>query len=212
MRSVPTELNDELLKEASFLVKLVELYFSSTLYITDCDVDLFYDDTLYQSRGFSFPSAEFSLSPRIDQVTLEFDNVELEFSSIALNQEIRGKKAIIKQAALQAPAKVVAVSTFFMGVVDSCRIRDQRASMNVANPWVYWKRKTPRRSHQSTCPWQFKHNETCRYSGTEEWCDQTYARCAVLGNTVNFGGFRWLPSLINKKLYWGRGMPVKSEE
>ena len=44
----------------------------------------------------------------------------------------------------------------------------------------------------------------CLYAGAETWCDRTYARCTVLGNTDNFGGFRWLPSIIDKEVWWGR--------
>jgi len=44
----------------------------------------------------------------------------------------------------------------------------------------------------------------CLYAGGETWCDRTYARCLVLGNTDNFGGFRWLPSIIDKEIWWGR--------
>jgi hypothetical protein len=35
------------------------------------------------------------------------------------------------------------------------------------------------------------------------WCDQSYKRCEDLGNTDNFGGFRWLPYLLNRSFKWG---------
>lgn len=44
----------------------------------------------------------------------------------------------------------------------------------------------------------------CAYLGSEAWCDQSYARCCNLGNSGNFGGFRFLPSLMEKDIWWGR--------
>jgi hypothetical protein len=44
----------------------------------------------------------------------------------------------------------------------------------------------------------------CAYLGDETWCDQSYARCVTLGNSDNFGGFRFLPSLMEKDIWWGK--------
>lgn len=40
---------------------------------------------------------------------------------------------------------------------------------------------------------------------TYAWCDHSYERCAQMSNSDNFGGFRWLPFLQDKILWWGRG-------
>ncbi|MEW5805026.1 MAG: hypothetical protein AB1847_23315 [bacterium] len=208
MRSLPAQLNTELLKEASFLVHLVDLYFSSTVYYTDLDVNVVWEGHTYLSWGLSFSTAEFLLAPQIDKISVEFDNVSGEMTSFVLNQEVRGKKCCIRLAALAAPASVLAASTKFAGVIDSCSIDHQRARFEVYNPWLFWKRKTPRRIHQATCPWAFKSTGLCQYEGSETWCDQSYDRCLELGNTENFGGFRFLPSLINKQIWWGRS-PVR---
>ncbi len=37
----------------------------------------------------------------------------------------------------------------------------------------------------------------------QTWCDFTPARCVVLTNYVNFGGFQWLLDLKNKDITWG---------
>lgn len=204
MRSLPAQLNTELLKEASFLAHLVEFYFSSTIYHTDLDIDVLWNSHTYQSRGLSFSAAEFSLSPQIDKISVELDNVNGEFSSFALGEEVRGKKCVIRLAALSAPATVLAASAKFAGVIDSCSIDHQRAKFEVYNPWLFWKRKTPRRNHQASCPWSFKSAGLCQYNGSETWCDQSFDRCMAVNNQDNFGGFRFLPSLVNKQIWWGR--------
>ena len=48
---------------------------------------------------------------------------------------------------------------------------------------------------------------TCRYSGSGTWCDKSWDRCVTLGNSINFGGFRWLTGLQEKTIYWGRHAP-----
>lgn len=204
MRSLPAQLNTELLKEASFLTHLVEMHLSSTVYYTDLDVDVIYQGHTYLSWGLSFSAAEYSLTPQIDKISVEFDNVNGEFSAFALGEEVRGKKCVIRLAALSAPATILAASTKFAGVIDSCSIDHQRAKFEVYNPWLFWKRKTPRRIHQATCPWPFKSAGLCQYTGSETWCDQSYDRCLALENMSNFGGFRFLPSLVNKQIWWGR--------
>jgi hypothetical protein len=45
---------------------------------------------------------------------------------------------------------------------------------------------------------------TCRYTGAETWCDRSWDRCSTLANTVNFGGFRYLPSIVGKQIFWGQ--------
>jgi len=47
---------------------------------------------------------------------------------------------------------------------------------------------------------------TCRYAGAEAWCDRSWERCLALTNTINSGGFRWLPGLFDKEINWGSGV------
>lgn len=45
---------------------------------------------------------------------------------------------------------------------------------------------------------------TCRYNGASTWCDFSWDRCLTLSNTTNFGGFRWLSYIVDKKIWWGK--------
>jgi hypothetical protein len=44
----------------------------------------------------------------------------------------------------------------------------------------------------------------CAYIGSETWCDQSYDRCSALGNADNFGGMRFIPSIAEKEIWWGK--------
>ena len=208
MRSIPTELNTELLKEANYIAHLIELYFSTTIYYTDLDQDIFYGGNQYISRGLNFDNLNYSLTTQIDRISFEVDNVDLSFSSFVLNQELRGKICTIRLAALEVDAKkinVIGATQLFSGIIDGCTVDEQKASFDVYSPLILWRKKTPRRIHQGTCPWLFKGEDgLCGYSGDETWCDQTFGRCNHLNNKANFGGFRWLPGLQNKQIWWGK--------
>jgi hypothetical protein len=39
---------------------------------------------------------------------------------------------------------------------------------------------------------------------TYSWCDHSYESCDRMGNTLNFGGFKWLIYLQDKEFTWGR--------
>jgi len=49
----------------------------------------------------------------------------------------------------------------------------------------------------------------CPYVSSETWCDKSYDRCNTLGQTNNFGGFRWLPAIQEKDIWWGGYGPDK---
>lgn len=362
MRTVPLALQSELIKEANALCHLIELYLSSTYRFTDFDFALTYDANTYTSRGLSVSAAEYSVSPQVDKLTLQVDNVDKTFSAIILAQEVRGKKCVVRLAALKGrdvvinggfefgdtegwtlyvdtgagaaatvaanafeiwegryrglvtitnggvaeddiqlhqpvgsivnthqykvsfaakavanrtikvkvlknvspytnyglnqsvsltpswkhfdytwtanqsaadarlgfylgndtnnvsldvieavpvtdrppPATVLAVSVIFSGVIDRCTLDQQRVRFDVFNPFIFWQRKVPRRLHSPTCPWPFKDATFCKYSGVEAWCDKSFDRCEALGVSDNFGGFRFLPALVNRKIWWGR--------
>jgi hypothetical protein len=45
---------------------------------------------------------------------------------------------------------------------------------------------------------------TCKYAGEETTCDRSWDRCDELGNTENFGGFRWVTAAQGRQLWWGQ--------
>lgn len=107
--------------------------------------------------------------------------------------------------------RTLTTQEFMRGILSSWELCDDNiAKITVKNELVLWSKKVLR-THTPTCPWVFwsggvavSGHPECRYSGAETWCDQTYDRCLQLSNTDNFGGFRFIPSLIDKEIWWGR--------
>jgi hypothetical protein len=79
--------------------------------------------------------------------------------------------------------------------------------ITLTHEFVLWN-KEPLRTQSSSCQWTFKGTE-CGYSGEAGWCDKSYDRCKKLSNPDNFGGFRFLPEIAEKEIWWGR-YPTKA--
>ena len=203
MKGLPAELTAELVKEYHAISHLFELSFATTYHWTDSDIDVYYDKTWWTSKGISFDAATFSASPKVDSIEFLIDNVDLAISTIVMAQEIRGKACTIYRVALDKNMTVLGSTKLFVGFVDSIEIDGKRARFSIYNHFIRWKMATPRRLHQATCAWTFK-GASCTYQGAETWCDHSWERCVALGNSQNFGGFRWLPGLVDKQVWWGR--------
>lgn len=206
MPLVPIELQTELQKEANFLKHLICIGTDTPLYFTDLDVDVWFEDTQYIAWGLSVQEISYSLTATVDRLDIQLDDVDSTFTALALNEEIRGKRLTVHKVALDSHAQVIGAAKFFSGIIDEFSGDDKNGvmRMQVYSPLILWKRRTPRRIHQATCPWEYGDSETCRYVGTMGRCDQSYAACSERANTLNFGGFRFLPSLQNKQIWWGR--------
>ena len=97
----------------------------------------------------------------------------------------------------------VHVQEFLRGIIGGWQLYDENTlKITITNELVLWNKK-PLRIQMSSCPWVFKGTE-CAYSGGESTCDQTYERCRFLGNTDNFGGDRFINSMMQKEIWWGR--------
>lgn len=79
---------------------------------------------------------------------------------------------------------------------------DSACRITLTHEFVLWN-KSPLRRQSSSCQWPFKGVE-CAYSGVETWCDKSHDRCSALGNAMQFGGFRFLPAVMEKEIWWGR--------
>jgi hypothetical protein len=203
LRGLPAELIAELVKECHFQRHLYKFSFSSILRYTDADIDIYYGGYWWLSRGIEFDAAKYSASPRVDNITLDIDDVDRTFKTIVLSEEIRGKECLIYKVALDKNMAVLGASILFLGYCDAFENDNQRHQQEVFNHFIRWKMLTPRHIHGADCRVTFK-STRCGYTGAETWCDHSWERCVVLSNKINFRGFRWLPYLIEKPIWWGR--------
>jgi len=228
MRNCDPDFSAELEKEMLSSFHLIEFTLRNDTYrFTDGDVPVYYAGVRYDPRDFEFDNLAISSSLSVDRTTLTIDNADLVLSAMLLGEDCRNRPVTLYQGlrlsaegmqmlfeagvAFEAGVDFEQVrgttgyvaEIIFRGVVEGWRIGEKTALIDVCNEMIIWSKKTLRKQG-SSCPWTFKGEEECRYAGSETWCDQTYERCAALLNTDNFGAERFLPAVIEKKLYWGK--------
>lgn len=187
----------------------LELQFDTTVRYTDADVDLYINTTVsgsdykFETMPFEIGKIGYSAKSSVDKLKIDIQNVDLTMSATLLNEDIMNKWGLVyigfyddDNVLISEPIKV------FEGLVSTWKLTEMKASITLVNEFIFWNKKVMRK-HQGTCRWAFKGTE-CGYSGIESWCDQSYARCETLNNRDNFGGFRFLPDLEERKIYWGK--------
>jgi len=172
----------------------------TTLYYTTLDIDIAWDGTLYLTEEFKVDPISYSADMSVDKYNLEFSNVDLGFSAILLGNDVTKRPATIYIGAMDGMTPVAA--PVFYGLVGAWEIRGDKAVIPIVDELVYWSKRTLRLPSDK-CPWVFKGPE-CRYDGNSLECDKTYARCSVLFNTDNYGGFRFFPDIEEKEVWWGK--------
>jgi hypothetical protein len=142
----------------------------------------------------------------IDRAQVNLQNVDLAMSGIILNETITNRVVKIYFGALDASNQIIALEKMFHGFVTAWGgMTPKQCPLTLGNYFMFWSKRSLRLA-QATCPWAFKggtENPECGYSGTATKCNKTWRKCQALGNTANFGGFRWLPGIEEKKIWWG---------
>jgi hypothetical protein len=232
MRDLTSFIEAALASEQGKMFWFLELQFNTVLRYTDCDIDLWgvnsfyslltegsdllitegeayliteqgYESNKFETMPFTLSTVNYSAKSSVDSVELEIGNVDLQMSAVFLNEDILNKWGVLKIGFFDSDNQIIHQAfKIFEGLVSTWTLSEPKASITLVNEFILWNKKTLRK-YQSACRWSFKSTE-CGYSGTETWCDQGYARCTALGNVDNFSGFRWLPDLMEKQIYWGR--------
>ncbi len=165
-------------------------------------------DGLYIPLGFKFESINFTLTNVMDDCTIVIDDIDGVLKSIIVANDIRENKASIYFGLLDTDDSLLGSVLMFTGEIDSNDVDETEVRMVIGSIFTRWTNESFSR-HPSSCRWKVFGGIECTYSGTETHCDRSYTRCKTLDdNTANFGGFRWLPSIENKKFQWG---PTQTE-
>jgi len=206
MRDIDSNILAELAKQELRPFYLLDMYIDSTHYrYTDCDVPIVFDSNTYTPLGFSIGGVNYSSQNIVDSVDITIDNLDSVMTSIFIGGTPQGSTVTLALILLDSSYAIVgsASATVFEGTIDTWDLDEERCSITLTSLFSQWAQKTLSK-HSPSCRWkEFKGTE-CGYAGAQTWCDRTYARCQALGNTDNFGGFRWLPSIIDKEIWWGR--------
>jgi len=97
--------------------------------------------------------------------------------------------------------------SLFHGILDSWELSEGRIRLTATNVLNTWQEHSLSR-HSSSCRWRAFKGPECQYVGSAVHCDRSYTRCVELGNQANFGGFRFLPDIVDKEVWWGKDRDV----
>jgi len=173
---------------------------------TDCDVPIVHDTNVYTHRGFRFQSATYSAGRIVDQVQIEIDNLDSVMTSVFVDGTPQDEDVLLMMVVVDDDGTLVEDTDpeiiIFDGQIDSWVLDEEKLKVTVTSALSKWSQKTLSK-HPKSCRWKVFKGTECQYAGGETWCDRTYARCIALSNTANYGGFRFLPSLVDKAIWWG---------
>lgn len=206
MKSFDSNLAAEIAKEAARSFFLIELVFSSTYRYADADIAIWADTggTAYKFDPFPFQieNIDYTGDLGIDNLTVSLSTVDLTMVSAVLNEDVSHKTVNIYFCCTDSIGVPIATEKIFIGVLTAWEMSNEELRITVANELIHWQKKTLR-TCQASCRWVFKGTE-CGYSGSETWCDKSYDRCTALDRSDYFGGFRFLPAIMDREIWWGR--------
>ena len=205
MKTFGASVTAELASEIAIIFHWVVMEFTSTYRYTNADRPIYSGANKYSMRQFEIESSQYDSMMSVDSFDITLDNTDLAMGSIVLNEEVRNKPFSMGFAAMGSDLQPISFVTLFSGFCGNWELLENACRFTVMNKFALWEKQTLRRAH-SSCPWEFKGSE-CGYSGGQSWCDKTYPRCTALANTSNYGGFRWLPSVMEKQIWWGNTPP-----
>ena len=146
----------------------------------------------------------YSLGKIVDQATIQIDNTDDDMTGDFVGLDVQGSDVEITGVYLDANGAIVGTPiTLFAGEVDDWSLVEGAANITIVSQFSQWNLRTFSQA-QSACRWKKFKGTRCGYAGGETWCDRGWNRCNNLGNTANFGGARWLPSIEGKEIWWGR--------
>lgn len=209
MRTINQSILDELAAQELRPFILIHMDIDGTDYrYTDCDVALVSGGNRFDPHPFSLEPVRYSIGHVVDLAKCSFSNLGDTFTAEFVGGDPRGSDVTFQFVALDADYQIiVGALTFFMGEIDGWSLDEEALPIIVSNQFSQWSQRTLSRQSAS-CRWKkFKGDDAdspCMYAGGESWCDRTYARCTALSNTANFGGQRWLPSIMDREIWWGR--------
>ena len=205
MRAINADIITQLASEELRPFLLLAWTIDGTPYrYTDCDVPIYLANT-YSPLGFKFSNVKYSLSNVVDKVDIEIDNLDSAQTAIFVDGTPHGSAVVLSGVFLDSDLKIVNTSavTLFEGEIDSWSLTETSLKVTVTSIFYNWGQRTLSK-HSPSCRWKAFKSTECDYAGASTWCDRTYANCLALEKSTNFGGFRWLPSIMGKEVWWGR--------
>ena len=210
MKAFDSAISAELAKESFQPYWLLDIATTTPMRYTDLDLGTYHDGNLYVSRGMKIGNITSGATVSAEKVEIELDDADQVVTAYLLNEDVRNKAAslyfgVIARTAVGLETQLSRhVQEVWRGLCGGWWLSgDADCTITLTHESIFWKKQVLR-MQSSSCQWPFKGTEECGYSSEAGWCDKSYDRCKKLASSDNFGGFRFIPDLAEKELWWGR--------
>ncbi len=170
-------------------VDLYELYLDSgTLYYADQQID--WGGHTYLAKVKSRSAIKRHDGGEFDRVTVTFANVDRALAQTVLENEIEGRRLIVRKIDRTVAGDSVVL---FVGEMQRpSRIDEETCTIEARQIIGSVEHDAPSRLFSPTCPFEPGEWE-CGEQLAGVPCDKSWSRCVELGNSVRYGGFRFVP-------------------
>ena len=184
---------------------LLEMDLDGTWYrYTNCDVPIRARGVRFEPFPFTAQPLGYDMNKIVTSARIDLDTSDQTLTSLFVGGTPQPGTVELRYVLLDSDYAIISNPiTLFIGTLDKWTMTETLVKVTVANELKTWDRKTLYK-HPASCRWKIFKGDECKYVGAATWCDRSYTRCAALGNTAHFGGFRWGPSLEDKDIWWGR--------
>ena len=201
MKTLAAEFTAELAAETATFAMLLDIELSTPLYRNTLDIPVTTGGNTYTPINMSIDRVTSQGGLAAGYIDTTIDTVDQLMAAAFLGEQVAGKGSLLSVAAIGSNYRVVQSSGSDVVVIASWELTEQDLKITFVNEMILWRKKTLRKC-QVNCQWPFKSAE-CAYAGAATWCDQSYTRCTALGNTANYGGFRFIKATMEKEIRWG---------
>lgn len=189
---------------------LVDLIFSTPIYLSGTEKNVFYNSNSYAPFPFVVENIKNTAGPTPMSLRLSASNLDRSISTAILGEVVQGKEAIVRKAYWYTtnPTTHTDPYIYFRGMIDAVNITEEentaRVEFEVKNDFVRWDKQIPPNQFSATCNWIFKSTTPgCQYTGVESICDRSWSRCSALQNTERFRGCHYMTTIEDKEIWWG---------
>lgn len=169
------------------------------LKFTDWDHKLFFSGDKYVPRGMSIKSINYGESNIVSSLSLVLDDVDRGMYE-TFGELGPGRYPVkLRISVLDELGVILGAYVAFSGFASQWEYTPGSLRLKVSSIFDQWGRVTISR-FSASCRWKVFRGNECKYPGPGAECDRTYSQCVAYENIDNFGGFRWLPSLVNRNI------------
>jgi uncharacterized phage protein (TIGR02218 family) len=155
-RNVPTALTTIVASDLNQPVELYEVALDDqTYYYANAEQDITLGSQVYTALAISRTRVGTSMDSKVDEISVQLDNVDLGFSQLVASKDLQGRNVTIKKVFRDYLGDTANIITLFDGRMDSIAIDQQKILIRIVSWLDAILKKYPGRVYQQQCNYKF---------------------------------------------------------